>query len=55
MTKLLGISGSLRKASFNKALLQAALPLAPQGVTFNTGTIEGIPALQCRHRGGGRS
>ncbi|CAN7405805.1 NAD(P)H-dependent oxidoreductase [Pararhizobium sp. LjRoot255] len=43
MTKLIGISGSLRKASFNKALLNAALPFAPQGVTFTTGTIEGIP------------
>ncbi|HTO31658.1 MAG TPA: NADPH-dependent FMN reductase [Pararhizobium sp.] len=43
MTKLLGISGSLRKASFNKALLNAALPLAPEGVTFTIGTIEGIP------------
>lgn len=43
MTKLLGISGSLRKASFNTALLQAALLLAPKDVTFTTGTIEGIP------------
>ncbi|OBZ92630.1 NADPH-dependent FMN reductase [Pararhizobium polonicum] len=43
MTKLIGISGSLRKASFNKALLHAALPMAPQGVSFTIGTIEGIP------------
>ncbi len=43
MTKLLGISGSLRKASFNRSLLNAALPLAPEGVSFTTGTIEGIP------------
>src|SRR5690606_25732094 len=43
MTKLIGISGSLRKASFNKALLHAALPLAPEGVRFSVGTIEGIP------------
>jgi len=43
MTKLLGISGSLRRASFNTALLRAAMPLAPAGVEFSVGTIEGIP------------
>lgn len=43
MTKLIGISGSLRKASFNKALLHAAIPLAPEGVRLSVGTIEGIP------------
>ncbi|WP_275784404.1 NADPH-dependent FMN reductase [Pararhizobium gei] len=43
MTTLIGISGSLRKASFNTALLQAAIPLAPVNVTFVAGTIEGIP------------
>jgi len=43
MTKLIGISGSLRKGSFNTALLKAAIPLAPEGVTFTSGTIEGIP------------
>ncbi len=43
MTKLLGISGSLRKASFNTALLRAAVPLAPEGVDFTVGTIDGIP------------
>ncbi|MDW5312626.1 NADPH-dependent FMN reductase [Rhizobium sp. PL01] len=43
MTKLIGISGSLRKASFNTALLKTAMTLAPDGVTFTAGTIEGIP------------
>lgn len=43
MTKLIGISGSLRKASFNTALLKTAITLAPDGVTFTSGTIEGIP------------
>jgi chromate reductase len=43
MTKLIGISGSLRKASFNTALLKTAMTLAPDGVTFTSGTIEGIP------------
>ncbi|OJF97850.1 NADPH-dependent FMN reductase [Pararhizobium antarcticum] len=43
MTKLLGISGSLRKASYNTALLRAAVSLVPEGVAFSVGTIEGIP------------
>jgi chromate reductase len=43
MTKLIGISGSLRKASFNTTLLKTAMTLAPDGVTFTSGTIEGIP------------
>lgn len=43
MTKLIGISGSLRKGSFNSALLRAAQSLAPDGVDFTIGTIEGIP------------
>ena len=43
MTNLIGISGSLRKASFNTALLKTAMTLAPDGVTFTSGTIEGIP------------
>ncbi len=43
MTKLLGISGSLRKASFNTALLRAAVGLAPSGTTIEIGSIAGIP------------
>ncbi len=34
MVTLVGISGSLRKGSYNTALLRAALSLAPEGVTF---------------------
>lgn len=41
--KLLGISGSLRRASLNTALLRAATGLVPDGVTLETGTITGIP------------
>ncbi|MCA0340359.1 MAG: NAD(P)H-dependent oxidoreductase [Proteobacteria bacterium] len=41
--KILGVSGSLRKASFNTALMQAAAALAPAGVAFETATIHGIP------------
>ena len=43
MTKLVLISGSLRKASFNTALLRAALAMAPEGVEITEGSIHGIP------------
>ena len=43
MAKLVGISGSLRKGSFNTALLRAAVTLAPEGSTIETATIRGIP------------
>jgi len=40
---LLGISGSLRRGSFNTALLRAAIELAPEGVTFTTADLSAIP------------
>lgn len=43
MTKLVVISGSLRKGSFNTALLRAALDMAPEGVQIVEGSIRGIP------------
>lgn len=43
MARLLGISGSLRKASFNAGLLRAAMELAPDGATLEAGSISGIP------------
>jgi NAD(P)H-dependent FMN reductase len=43
MVKLVGISGSLRKGSFNTQLLKAAMAQAGSGVIFEAGTIEGIP------------
>jgi NAD(P)H-dependent FMN reductase len=43
MVKLIGISGSLRKASYNTALLNAALASLHEGVTLDAGTIAGIP------------
>ncbi|MEX2200234.1 MAG: NADPH-dependent FMN reductase, partial [Dongiaceae bacterium] len=43
MTKLVGVSGSLRAGSYNTALLNAAIALAPEGVDFTIGTIRGIP------------
>ena len=43
MTRILGISGSLRAGSFNTALLRAAQPLAGDGATVDVATLHGIP------------
>jgi NAD(P)H-dependent FMN reductase len=43
MSRIIGISGSLRKASYNAALLQAAVELAPAGMIIEAGSIRGIP------------
>lgn len=43
MTRLLGISGSLRQGSFNTALLRAAARAVPDGVTLEVATLHGIP------------
>lgn len=43
MVQILGLSGSLRKRSFNSALLRAAAELMPDDATLEIGTIEGIP------------
>jgi chromate reductase len=43
MTKVLGISGSLRRGSHNSALLRAATALMPEGATLEVATIRGIP------------
>ena len=40
---ILGICGSLRKASVNRGLLRAAQQLAPQGVTIEIFDLAGIP------------
>lgn len=43
MTHILGISGSLRRGSFNTALLRAAVGLMPSGATLEVRTLHGIP------------
>jgi chromate reductase, NAD(P)H dehydrogenase (quinone) len=43
MTKVLGISGSLRRGSYNSALLRAAQRLMPEDATLEIATIRGIP------------
>ena len=43
MTRILGISGSLRSGSLNSALLRAAGGLMPEGAQLEIGSIRGIP------------
>src|SRR5579862_5761401 len=43
MTKVLGISGSLRRGSYNTALLRAATRLMPEDATLEVASIRGIP------------
>jgi chromate reductase len=43
MTTIIGLSGSLRKGSYNTALLHAAAGLLPEGATLTVKTIHGIP------------
>ncbi len=43
MKTVLGISGSLRRASFNAGLLRAAADAMPEGARLVTGSIAGIP------------
>ncbi|MBA4390629.1 MAG: NADPH-dependent FMN reductase [Syntrophus sp. (in: bacteria)] len=41
--KILGFAGSLRKGSFNKMLLRAAVELSPEEVELEVFDLEGIP------------
>jgi chromate reductase len=43
MTKIVSISGSLRKASLNTALLHSAAELAPDGTVLTFAPIADIP------------
>jgi chromate reductase len=43
MTRFIGIAGSLRKASYNAALLRAAAQFTPTGTTLEIASIAGIP------------
>lgn len=42
---ILGFVGSLRKGSFNKALMRAAVELAPENVEIEVFDLEGIPVF----------
>jgi chromate reductase len=41
--RILGIAGSLRRQSYNRALLRAATQIAPEGATIDIFEIDGIP------------
>ena len=43
MTRIIGLSGSLRRQSFNTSLLNAAAEFLPSGVTLQIESISGIP------------
>ena len=43
--RILGIAGSLRRQSYNRAALRAAIQLAPEGATVETFELDGIPGF----------
>ncbi|HEY6244090.1 MAG TPA: NAD(P)H-dependent oxidoreductase [Pyrinomonadaceae bacterium] len=43
--KILGIAGSIREGSYNRAALRAAQTLAPEGATIETFDIKGLPGF----------
>jgi NAD(P)H-dependent FMN reductase len=44
ITTILGIAGSLRRASYNRAALRAAQPLVPEGATLEIFELDGSRA-----------
>ena len=43
--RILGIAGSLRRESYNRAALRAATELVPEGASIETFELEGIPGF----------
>jgi chromate reductase len=43
--RILGIAGSLRRQSYNRSALQAAVELAPDGIEMTTFELDGIPGF----------
>ena len=43
--RILGIAGSLRQESYNRAALRAATELVPEGATIETFELDGIPGF----------
>jgi len=43
--RILGIAGSLRRESYNRATLRAAIELAPEGASIETFELDGIPGF----------
>ena len=44
--RILGIAGSLRRESYNRAALRAATQLVPEDATLDVFELDGIPPLQ---------
>jgi chromate reductase len=47
--KILGMAGSLRKGSYNRAALRAATTVVPQGATIEVFDLYGIPPFNLDH------
>lgn len=45
VVRILGIAGSLRRASYNRAALRAATRLVPDGATIDVFELDGIPGF----------
>src|SRR5438128_940147 len=45
--RIVGIAGSLRRGSFNRALLRTAYELAPEGLKFEIQEIGDVPLRVC--------
>ena len=43
--RILGIAGSLRRESYNRAALRAATKLVPEGAILETFELDGIPVF----------
>ncbi|HEX6718068.1 MAG TPA: NAD(P)H-dependent oxidoreductase [Pyrinomonadaceae bacterium] len=43
--RILGIAGSLRRDSYNRAALRAATELAPEGASVDIFELDGIPGF----------
>ncbi len=43
--RILGIAGSLRHDSYNRATLRAATKLAPEGASIETFELDGLPGF----------
>ena len=43
--RILGIAGSLRRESYNRAALRAAMQLVPDGATIETFELDGLPGF----------
>src|SRR5260221_2796804 len=43
MAKIVGISGALRRGSYNASLLRAAVQLAPEGLSIEVASIHDVP------------